>query len=280
VRVLAERGVWAISGYGPDNSGFGGSFGDPQLIATFGCYARHTVATIPSVGVVFQCHDKKMALLGGGGLKRFETIADYDLEAPAIYPVECEIAWPITGGQGLLVYNWLADAWTHWDSTGHIATGAKCDIPMGENVRTYAWDASASEFIYMDSDSISSTGFIELERGWIAPEGGDADVVMRELWLRLQYMSEASHNISIRLDFDYGQGPPAITRNWTATELNNLRRGDRVTVGVNLQGTRCRAFKLQISDSGSDYMRPIGCELTYGVSGGQQRKALRAGALK
>jgi hypothetical protein len=81
VVAFAERGTWAIDGYGPDNTGQNGSFVDPKLISNIGCRARETVAQIPGVGVLFQASDGRFCLLAGG-FKRYETFGVYDVQTP------------------------------------------------------------------------------------------------------------------------------------------------------------------------------------------------------
>lgn len=115
VLVFAERGVWSVGGYGPDNSGGGSGFSDPQLVLNTGCKYRHSVAQIPGIGVMFQAEDGRFALLGvGGGLERFERLLAYEVAAPLIHIMECEVVYPLSDGSGYIVYNWLVKGWTKW----------------------------------------------------------------------------------------------------------------------------------------------------------------------
>lgn len=118
VVVLAERGIWSIGGYGPDNSGQGSGFSDPQLLVNTGCKYRHSVAQIPGIGVMFQAEDGKFALFGGNGIERFERIEIYEVAAPVVHVLECEVVYPISNGTGYIVYNWLAKGWTKWSNPG------------------------------------------------------------------------------------------------------------------------------------------------------------------
>ena len=284
VRVLAERGIWAITGDGPDNSGLVGAFGDPQLISTRGCRSRESVAAVPGVGVLFEGEDGVLTMLGGEGVKRFETIQPRRLGAPSVFLNQQEVAWPIKDSDGYLVYNYLQDAFTTWSGLGRQGH-ARCDLPIDGSVTTYAMTNDAV-LISMDADTGDATCGMSVGRGWIAPNGPNGDIVARELWVRLALpTSGPMAGVTVRCEFDYGQGHVAIVRSWTAAELAStaLLRGDRVTVAVNLHGTPCRSVRVTVNDvrpgTGSP-MRPLGCELLYGQSAGNLRRVLPRAAIK
>lgn len=283
VFILAERGTWAISGYGPDNSGQGAGFSDPQLVNTVGCFSRHSVVQVPGIGVLYQAQDGKFALLGRGGAKRFETINVYAVEAPTIHMAECEVVYPITGTNECIVYNWLADGWTHWVND-NIGEGVTAITTIQDTTsKTYFFVPQTGQIRKLNSSSVDSTnGELVVERGWVAPEGPQGDCCMREIWVQLRYPTGWSHGISVTVEYDYGQSSSSVTRSWTPTELSELSQGERVTVGLNCQGKSCRSFKVRVQDTAGseDYMMPINLTVTYAANAGNQRRALRAGALK
>ncbi len=113
--AFAERGIWGVPGYGPDNAGQGGQFGEPVLVSNLGCKSRDAVAQVPGGGVLFQCSDGVFAMLSGGGVERFENIDNsYTVTKPAIMNDVSEVAYMTTDGQTALVYNWEVKAWTKW----------------------------------------------------------------------------------------------------------------------------------------------------------------------
>lgn len=273
-RVLAERGVWAIVGNGPDNTGLLGSFGDPQLISTRGCRSRESVAVVPGVGVLFEGDDGVMTLLGDG-VRRFETIAVRSLGAPSVYLAQHEVVWPVKGEEeSFIAYNYVSDAWTTWTDFGATAL-AKADV----GGLTVMWD-DAGRFATVDPAESDGAARLYVERAWVAPNQPDGDIVARELRVRLIAPTEDDYaGIRVRVEFDYGQGQAAVERTWSGTELADLERGGRVTIAANLHGVSCRAVKVIVADDGSTghSMRPLACELSFGATSGNLRRALRDG---
>lgn len=295
VYVLAERGVWAIGGYGPDNSGQGSGFSDPQLVLNTGCKYRHSVAQIPGIGVMFQAEDGRFALLsGGGGLERFERINAHDVAAPLIHVNECEVVYPLSDGTGFVVYNWLAKGWTKWaptvDETEEDVT-VSAHLRSGSGTLSYLYDRDTGAVRSVDSTSVDELPGSELyvTRGWIVPEQPQGDCVFRECWFQLLSPEGWRHGFTAEFCFDYDD-TAVVTRSWDADELESLQVNGRVAVGVNLHGTCARAIKINLYDSieetnednpgATDYMQPLHATITFGASNGVRRRTAKAGALK
>jgi hypothetical protein len=294
--VLAERGIWAISGYGPDNAGQGQSFSDPQLISNQGCLARHTVVQVPNVGVMFQAQDGRFAMLGNG-LERFETFGVYDVATPTVHMLQNEIIYPLTDGTGYVVYNWVLKAWTHWPNVNRNGVTSSCTIQSEDRSRTYQCiiNGISTQITYMDSDSVDTneTRSVTVERGWICPGNPQDDAVIREVWI--QGLSNGYLNgdgtllgesgYSVTVAFDYNESN-SVTRTWTAAEVYalGLLAGGKITIGVNCHAAQARAVKVTVTsvfETGSDAeFNPTVLTITYGVTGALRRRALRAGALK
>lgn len=287
--VFAERGIWQIDGYGPDNSGQNGTFTEPRLIANAGCRARETVCQVPGVGVIFQTSDGRFALLAGG-LKRFETFGAYAVNAPTVHWFFNEVIYPLTDGSGFVVYNWVADAWTHWSKTA-LPGGPIATLKTDGLSRTYliSYAAGTTSFLYMDSTSSDSSTDqpVSVTRGWIVPESPQGDCVIREVWLHAR--NAGRHDLTVTVSLDY-EDDTTIQRVWTADETDALTTPDgKYTVAVMMQSP-VRAVKVNVSAvsvanelhpiPASEICQPLTLTITYGVSAGIRARTLQANAKK
>lgn len=277
--ILAERGIWRVDGYGPDNAGQGGSFTDPALVMNVGCRARHSVAQVPAVGVLFQCNDGRFALLTGG-IERFETFGVYDVGPPTIHLLQNEVIYPLADGSGYIVFNWLARGWTKWPTATRVLPSATM-LQTDVRSRTYYY-ASDGSFLTLDSDSIDTdiTRPLLVERGWVAPEGPHGDCVIREFWVHCIY--NTPHSIRVRASFDY-DSTSFVEQTWTNLELVPLLQDGRYTVGMNTEAMPVRALRVlvEVTPAGTaEGGQPLTLVVLYGASAGIRRRTLLEGALK
>jgi hypothetical protein len=279
---LAERGVWRVGGYGPDNNGKGGAFNDPLLVSNQGCRSRDTVAQIPGVGVIYQANDGKFALLGG---QKFEDFGAYDVKAPTVHIDENEVIYPLADGTGYVVYNWVANAWTHWPEIGAEAIKTTATLTTTDRTRTYLYRQGTGVLSYMDSDSIDTneSHSIEIERGWIAPgETPHGDCVIKEIWVHSLYSGVHSLTVTVAMDYDENN---VITKSWTDVELQACLEDGKYTVGVGLHYKHARAVKVTVAATGDDtsaeMFQPLTLTVAYGVNPGQMRRVFKnSNALK
>jgi hypothetical protein len=273
---FAERGVWQVDGYGPDNNGKGGSFGDPRLVSNQGCTNRDSIVQIPGVGVLFQASDGKFALLGG---EKFEQIASYEVKAPTIHRDENEVVYPLADGTGWVVYNWVSKAWTHWPETGASPVSLTSTVFSDDRSRTYVFRPGTGIVSYIDSDSIDTTAeqSIVLERGWIAPgETPHGDCVIKEIWVHSLYSGVHSLTVTVAMDYDENN---VITKSWTDVELQACLEDGKYTVGVGLHYKHARAVKVTVTGTGDDtsaeMFQPLTLTVAYGVNPGQMRRVFK-----
>jgi hypothetical protein len=281
--VLAERGIWRVDGYGPDNAGQGGSFTDPQLVSNIGCRSRLSVAQVPNVGVLFQCNDGRFALLTGG-VQRFETFGIYEVGPPTIHLLQSEVIYPLADGSQYIVYNWLANGWSKWP-TGERVIPSTTMLQTEERSRTYYY-ASDGSLLIMDSDSIDSTPERQLlvERGWVAPQGPQGDCVIREFWVHCIY--NGPHSIRVKASFDYDSSS-TVAQAWTDAELVPLLQDGRYTIGMNCEARPVRSVRVTVTFvpegagvGDGECGQPLTLTVTYGASQGIRRRTLLEGALK
>jgi hypothetical protein len=286
---FAEYGIWALPGYGPDNSGLSGSFGDPQLISNMGCRSRESVVQVPGVGILFQCSDGKFALLNGAGLERFENLGSfYDVGTPGVFLTHNEIVYPIKVGLLWLAFNWKLKQWTKWpySTTRPISATTTIHTPLtgvsaGVKSRVLQYAPSTGELEYVDSNTAGG-GLMTVTRGWIAPEGPHGDCVIREAWLHCR--RNGAHGVKVRVAFDYDE-TKYVERSWTNAELTEILQNGRYTVAVNLHATPARAIKVTVyeladTESPGDVVNFLSLTVWYGVNGKPRRRTLKAAALK
>jgi hypothetical protein len=277
--VLAERGIWRIDGYGPDNAGMGGSFTDPQLVSNIGCRSRLSVAQVPNVGVLFQCNDGHMALMTGS-VQRFETFGVYEVGPPTVHLLQNEVVYPLSDGTGSIVYNWLANGWTKWPTATRVLPSTTM-LQTEERSRTYYY-ASDGSLLIMDSDTVDVDPARPLlvERGWVAPEGPHGDCRIREFWVHVIYNNP--HSVRVRATFDYDT-TFFREQTWTDLELVPLLQDGRYTIGMNCEAMPARAIRVlvEFTPEGPDEGgQPLSLVVTYGASPGIRRRTLREGAIK
>lgn len=289
---LAERGVWAVDGYGPNNAGQGQRFGDPRLVSSQGCMGRHTVAVIPEVGAMYQARDGKMVLLGGGS-KRLETFEPGALRAPTVHFGEAEVIYPRVEG-GWAVYNWLMDAWTTWPVTVEVEPTCVLTVPQADGTQqTLVYYQDIGTLRSMRSDTtIEGSGPILVERGWIAPETPNGYCVIREVWVHAR--NEAAHNLTVDVWCDYDESGATVggmsnhvQRTWAPAEITAITVDGRYTVGVTLEKT-ARAVKVRVTggytsgapEGFTEGCQPLSVQVWYGVNAGARHRTLAAGAKK
>ncbi len=289
ITVFAERGIWAIPGYGPNNAGQDGAFGEPVLLSNIGCRSRESVVNIPGVGLLFQCSDGVFAILSGQGIKRFDTIGSYyDVGTPGVNYEENEIVYPLKNGILSLVFNWVSGQWTKWPTAdGFRIPTSSATIYETEDGTTTGLVSRVLQYVpatgaieYSDSDTASETDGIEVTRGWVVPESPQADCAIRECWYHARYAGP--HSITIRVAYDYSNFK-YVEKTWSDSELTPLLEDGRYTVAVNVHHVRARAVKITITESYAtegEGTQPLTLTVTYGVAPGVRRRTLRAGALK
>lgn len=289
---LAERGIWQVTGYGPDNNGKGGRFNDPRLVSNQGCKSRASVIVIPETGVMYQAQDGKMVLLSGGGVKRFENFGPYDVRAPSIHFAESEVIYPRADGGGFIVYNWIADGWTHWPSAVTRDITATATVQLGGTQQTLLYTQATGQLLSMKSDSVDygedAGSPIVLERGWIAPESPQGHCVIGEVWLHAKNVGAHALNITVYCDYDQS----GVTVNghtnykagdWSAAQLTPLTKDGKYTVRVLLRKP-ARAVKVRVTATPSggveECFHPLSLTVLYGTGPGLSQRTLPDGATR
>jgi hypothetical protein len=281
--IFAERGIWAVKGYGPDNKDAGPRFADPQLVSNQGLRNRESICQIPGIGVLFQAFDGKFVLLPSG--KRFEDLDTYDVRTPTVHLAENEVIYPLQNGSGFIVYNWVADAWTHWPyGSGTLSYSATSTTQLEGKSRTLLYSETFGSAFLMDSDTvdINDNQHLKITRGWIVPESPQGDCVFREVWVQSLY--KGGHGLVVTCEFDYVTSIESVSKSWTSVELGQLQVEGKYTVGVGLHAVPARAIRVTLEalpdEDVGECFQPLTVTITYGANPGPRRRTLKQGALK
>lgn len=275
--VLCERGVFSIGGYGQDYLG-NGSFTEPKLEFTRGAKPG-TVVQIPGKGILFQSTDGRFIMLGQD-TATYAPLAPREVTRPIVFLTESEVAYPIAGGLGFLVYNWEADGWTTWTENigGDSPTSFASFIDAEGNTTCLLYAGDNGTFATLDSSSYSEAAMV-LQRGWIAPEATQGDVVFRELWLQGLYAG--GHGVQVEVYFDWNE-TTSISGSWTGDELSAEVISGRYTLCLNLHATQARSIRVVLTETSTtgNAMQPVNMFVYYGACQGVRRRTLTGNRLQ
>lgn len=283
--VFAERGIFRVSGEGPNNNLSQGGFAAPRLVSATGCIDKMSIVRFP-FGVMFASIEGTFCAITGEGFKRYDAIFTPGLVTGAVVRTDSsEIVYSIAGFNSVLVYNWEVDKWTTWTTRGGLEVALM--VPTTSGVLQVMEDGSVTTY---DMDGFSRTG-ATYWTGWIMPGGDDqADCTVRTL--EIQAFSRGEHGLTIQSAYDYeGSSLEALPHQvvYTAAYITSLADPTyqhRYTLRYQLPRQNARAVRFVITETevppgGADAgFCPISVTLTSGIDTGNKRRVVAQGALK
>lgn len=280
---LTSRGIWTVGGEGPDALNQPPDFSSPVQVSDVACTQRLSVVKTP-VGVMFVSNSRFVRFSG--------QIAEYpDVDASlygaivgtALFRKQQECVFFTANGYAW-VFNWLADAWTLWDTT---VTGLDsitgCAQRSDGKVLLVGSASGVGTLNLLNPDSVSGTSQIVLETGWITLGGPQDNNTISDLVLHAK--RAAAHGLSITMAVDY-LGTPTVVRSWTAAEVlscvTDATTGLRYDLYPQLPTQTARAVKLTITETGSSDEAFVGLNMTvvFKKHGGKTDQSIRTGARK
>jgi hypothetical protein len=276
--ALCERGVWVITGPGPDNALLSGGFNPPEQVSDIACTDRGSVIRTPS-GVLF-ISNGRFAMVGAGGQRVFEQIDASQLGAvcPVLLRETHEAVWFSRNGVHM-VYNYQLDRWSWWgpDTVPPVVCAARDPVSGYVNL-VRALDGSVWQ---LDPQLSSLTAQLIFETGDIVFGGPEDDNVVNEVVLRAQ--SYGSHGVTFTLTNDYGQGEGSpFVRAYTPAEVAACTVNGQYTLSVSPGSMALRALRVTIveTDAFADGMGPLSLTVQGSRNGGTLRSAVRAAGRK
>lgn len=251
--AFRERGIYTVSGPGPDNAGNNGAFADPVPVSEdLGCAYQASVVRVPP-GILFQ-GEAGIWMLGGGGLQYVGADAEDLVTAmgsivtAAAHTKRGEVWFGADLGTSILVYNYLTQAWS-------------TIVPGDTGARIKSLCIRDGFMHYGTSDSVAfreQTGKIDqddagtnlpysqvIETPWI--HVADMQAEERILGILFAGKYEDSHKPRVRIAYDYAYAD-AINPTWTDTKEWTATADSFWQFEVRPSRQRCTAIKLELSD--------------------------------
>jgi hypothetical protein len=251
--AFRERGIYTVSGPGPDNAGNNGVFADPSPVSEdIGCAYQASVVRVPP-GILFQ-GEAGIWMFGGGGLQYVGADAEglvvdvTTIVAAAAHTKRGEVWFGTELGTSMLVYNYLTQAWSTV-VPGDAGARIKALCMLGGLLHYGTGDSVAfreqSGKLDQDDAGVSTSYSQLLETPWIRVTP-DMSGEERVLGILFAGKYEGSHKPRVRIAYDFaytGSNPTwTDTKEWTATSDAFWQ------FEVRPSRQRVRAIKIEITD--------------------------------
>lgn len=267
--LLCERGVWAVTGTGPDVTNTFGGFNAPEQVSELGCSKRESVIQTP-VGVMFIANSR-FALVGAGGQRIFDQIdaSIVGAVAPILLRNTQEVVWFSSTGTHY-VYNYALDRWTTWDTQVCPATSCAALDPVSGLVTVVN---TAGAVFQMDPNVPSTTAQMTFSTGRAQFGGPEDDNVINDVFIRARYAGP--HGLVVTIVTDYGL--TSYTTTFDAAQILACVDGAHYTLNVSPGTMDMRACRLTIDETNAtgEGFQPVAVTFGGGKNGGPKRDAVR-----
>lgn len=256
--VFTASSIWAFSGDGPDDTGAGGTFGDPRKLPTdIGCISQRSIVEVPQ-GLLFQGRNDRIYLLPrGGNAPQWvgqavrDTLSSYPFIVRAVMVPDSNVAAfacidsGATDGR-ILIYDTRINEWTV-DNPFNGAINLN-RVWRALNVwggKIYASHANsnicAETSLYSDDESSFSNRAIvmTLTTGDIRPFGVQGHGRTRRAVVTSEYRSATTFTVEDSLD-----GGQSYATAASFTPSNSA--GDTVKVSYDIPVVKGEAYRFRI----------------------------------
>ena len=285
--ILAERGVYQVSGDGPTNTlGGPGAFSAPVKVSDLGCSNTASIVQFPG-GIMWQSGNRFVVLDGRGLRYVTDFECTHDVSAALCLERYSEVLLFSATTTEVRVYHHETGRWTTWDTqTLPELVQAAHVLPWDADAAVLQLGAGPTTLRRLDASSVSSATNVVLETDWLLL----GDDFQSEVDLKCVVFNgrrsgsyAGGHNLQIDLFADYSTVAHTM-RSWTDAELDVIDdAGGRYTVKVEsaLQ-VGCRAVKVRITDT---RVATYGCSpraltILYSVEGALLENAFVQGSFK
>lgn len=288
VVVLAERAVWQFSGFGPDNTGQGGSFSPPIKLSDYGCSNPHAAAAFPG-GLVWQSGDRWYVLQRGAleqdqnvsvGMTVTHSLTFRDQDEIAFYGTQTSFDPGDTFGPAIAkVYNYVTGRWTRWNALAftHLASSPN------ESRRHYAFHNGTLYKIDADALADSASMVFEIDLTNLAGDFQD-HVLLRDVVFYGQRLG--AHGVTIEIFPDHGT-TATTSRPYTDGEITGFMTAAGsapwyvLRVEPKDQDMRAARVRITLTVSGTgEGGRPLSLTLYFKPYKTLREEAFVAGSLK
>jgi hypothetical protein len=277
--VFAQRGVYQISGDGPNNNASAGAFYPAVKISDIACTSTASVVEYPG-GIMWQSGGR-FARLSGAGIAYDDAFnCTHDVSAAVCVPRYDEVWLFSATVPEIRVYNYALDRWTVWDSEvlSSPVTSA-VSLPWDEDtILTYS--VSDRTFRRFTADSVSSAAHVTFETDWILLDADfQSHVILRDVIFSGAIAGPHSLELSIFVDYETSA---STVETWAAATLSANATNGRYTVKKEPMKQDGRAFKIRIRDVVAPAepnpagLSPRAITLLYAVDGQQYEEVFNA----
>lgn len=265
--IFCERRVYFAPGTGPDNTGAGDSYGEPQLLTSdVGCIDGGPVVQVPD-GWMFPT-DKGIRLLDRGysvkdiGAPVIDDararIDGDDLRAAFVSPAEHRVVF-VSDTTASLVYDYLVNQWSEWTQPVGVAA-----VTWGDR-HVYATSTAVhkSRLAGESNAKRDSGSAYNLDLELAAIPLGELNGFGRCWELSLLGEWVGTHGLRVRLAYD-GSGSYADDQTWTV---------DTTTYQVRIRPSRqkFRSVKVRLTDTDlgtlNDSFKAVALAAVVGIKG-------------
>lgn len=242
--ILAQRGVYQVSGDGPNNNASAGSYSTPVKVSDIGCSNTASVVEYPG-GIMWQS-GSRFVRMGASIAYDTNMLCTHDVSAAVCMPRYDEVLFFSATLPEIRVYNYVLDRWTVWDNetlavpiTSALATPWNRDMVL-------AYSLSNNAIYRIDADSVSTAQHMTFETDWILADADfQSPVILREVVFSGAIAGPHALEINVRMDYE---AKPSTFETWSSAELAAIAKDGRYTVRKEVTQPNGRAFKVQIRD--------------------------------
>jgi len=271
---FSSKGVWTVSGEGPDALLQPPEFSSPLQVSDVACTQRNSVVRTP-VGVMFVSNNRFVVFAGQPRELDFDALAYGTVIGTAVFRRQNEVCFVMSSGY-CVVYNWVADGFTVWDTT---VTGFSSITGAAQCADGTVLLCNAGQVSRLDPETVSSAAQISITTGHIAL--GDKQDLNTLQNLVLHAKRSGTHALGVTIGVDYTT--PADAKSWSSTDIANSVTGvNTYDAYAEPAAQSARAVQLVIAESGSvgEAFQPVSCTLEVIKKPGKATRSLPPSARK
>lgn len=255
--VLCERAVWQFSGFGPDNTGNGGSFSSPIKLSDYGCSDAYSACAFPG-GLIWAAKDRWYVMTGGSvqqiesvrvGMTITHAIHFKDQDEIAFYGTQTTFDPGDTFGPAIAkVYNYATGKWSRWNALAYTQLAAT------PNDARRAIGFLNGTLYKIDAETYANNASMVFETDWMSLAGDPQDhIVVRDVILNAERIG--AHGVTVEVLTDY---------NLTATTSRSYN--DAAIQGFIAAGSSSPRYSLRVEPVQQE-TRALKVRITFTVTG-------------
>lgn len=257
---LHSNGIWTVAGEGPDALAQPPFFSSPAQVSDVACTQRLSVVKTP-VGVMFVSNSRFVRF--SGQLVEYPEINATlygDIVGTAVFREQQEVCF-VTQDGVVYVYNWIADAFTVWDTTVTGLTTITGAAQRSDGKLLLVGLAGGVGTVQLlDPDTVSTTAHVEVTTGHVLLGQPQDNNMLENILVRAKRAGAHAFIMYIGSDF---QTPNQLKARTAQQVLDSTNSDDLYDLHAEPAEQAARAVQLSIveSDASGESFQPISCTL-------------------